>query len=142
MATSKWIEEADRKTSCSKCKARIEVGERFYYKSRGIYLCELCGSLAEHEEPEVGRIEQGVLNDLSQLPEDASGTTLAQNTLYMARSMDAGDVAPRDIAPFNKEMRQNIAALREMFPDADENDVTDQARSKRDRFLGATYEED
>lgn len=141
MSMSKWIEEADRKTSCAKCKAKIEIGERFYYKSRGVYYCELCGSLAEHEEPQVGDIEQGVLNDLAQLPEEAAGTSTAQNTLYIARQIDMGDVAPRDLAPLNKEMRQNISELRERFPDADDEDVTDQARSKRDKFLGATYDE-
>lgn len=135
-----WI-EATRKGKCSRCHRDIKPGEQLFIKSRGVYMCELCGSLAEHEVPEVGSIQQGVLADLSALPEEASSTTLAQAMLYMARQIDADEVAPRDVAPLNKELRQNLAALKELFPETSDDDVTDQARSARDKFLGATFEE-
>lgn len=138
---SKWIEESEHKGSCVRCHESIDKGARIYWVRRGVVMCELCGSLAEHEEPEVGYIERGVLNDLAHLPEEASDTTLAQTTLYMARAMDRNEVAPRDVAPYNKEMRQNIAALKEMYPSEGEDDITDQSRSKREKFLGATFEE-
>jgi hypothetical protein len=137
----KWIEEAERGITCVKCKSKVAKGDRFWYHRKGVYMCELCGSMAEHEEPEVGAVEQGVLTDLAEMPDEASGTTLAQITLKMARDIDRDEIQPRDLAPYNKEMRQNIAALKELFPPAGEDDPTDIARKNRERMLGEDFEE-
>jgi hypothetical protein len=137
----KWIEESDYKASCVQCHTEIARGTRFYWKRKGVYLCELCGSLAEHEEPEVGRNEQGVLNDLAMMPDEAAESTEAQMTLYMARSIDRSEVAPRDIAPLNLQMRQNLDALRARFPETGEEDITNVSRSARDKFLESTFED-
>jgi hypothetical protein len=132
---ARWIESADRLTSCARCHARIEIGQRFYYLRRGTYLCEMDGSLAEHEEPEVGQVESGVLEDLDRLPEEASKGTIAQLMLKTARLIDSGEVADRDIAPLLKESRTQLAQLRDQFPPAEEDDDTEKKRKRRERLL-------
>lgn len=132
---SKWIEEAERKTSCARCQARIEVGQRFYWLRRGTNLCELCGSIAEHEEPEVGEIESGVLEDLKQLPPEASDRTIAKLMLSTAKKIDNGDVADRDVAPLIKELRTLLVQLKDQFPPEPEDDETERARKRRERRL-------
>jgi hypothetical protein len=138
---SKWIEESEHRGECARCREGIGKGQRIYWVRRGVVMCELCGSLAEHEVPETGAIERGVLTDLGTLADEASETALAQTTLYMARALDRNEVAPRDVAPYNKEMRQNITALKDTYAETGDDDATDLSRSKRDKFLGATYEE-
>jgi hypothetical protein len=132
---AKWIESADRVTSCARCKARIEIGQRFYYLRRGTYLCEMDGSIAEHDEPEIGSIESGVMEDLSALPEDASKGTIAQMMIAMARRIDNGDVADRDVAPITKEIRQMHSQLKLDFPPEPEDDETEKRRKRRERLL-------
>lgn len=137
----KWIEESDYKASCVQCHTEISRGTRFYWKRKGVYLCELCGSLAEHEEPEVGDNEQGVISDLEKMPAEAAESTEAQMTLYMARQIDNSEVAPRDVPAMNLQMRQNLEALRARFPDAGEEDITNTSRSARDKFLESTFDD-
>lgn len=137
----KWIEEADRGITCQRCKAKVPKGERFWYQRKGVYYCELCGSLAEHEEPEVGSQERGVMNDFAKLPPEAAESTLGQSMLYMAKQLDSGDVAPRDVPPYMNQLRQNLDALKMQYPPTGDDDITDQSRSKREMFLGATYKE-
>lgn len=132
---AKWIEESEHKTSCSRCKARIEVGQRFYWLRRGTYMCELCGSLAEHEEPEIGKYESGVLKDLDELPPEASERTIAQLMLGTARRLDSGDVADRDMAGLVKELRSLLVQLMDLFPAEPEDDDTTTARKRRERRL-------
>lgn len=132
---AKWIDAAERKTQCSRCKAVIEIGQRFYYQRRGVYLCELDGSIAEHEEPEIGNIESGVLKDLSALPEEASEGTIAQMMLSMARRIDNGDVADRDVAPITKEIRQMYTQLKLDYPPVPDEDDTEKTRRRRERML-------
>lgn len=132
---AKWIESAERNTSCSRCHAQIVIGQRFYYQRRGTYLCELCGSLAEHEVPEVGEIEAGVLADLAGLPPEASERTIAKLALHNARRIDSGDVSDRDIAPLDKELRQMVAQLKLDFPPEPEDDATETSRKRRARLL-------
>jgi len=132
---AKWIEAADKKTSCSRCHAVIDVGQRFYYLRRGTYLCELCGSIAEHEEPEVGEVESGVLEDLKQIPPEASDRTLAKMMLSMARRIDNGDVADRDIAAITKEIRQMYSQLKLDYPPEPEEDDTEKSRKRRERMI-------
>lgn len=131
----KWIEEADRKTSCSRCHAVIDVGQRFYYQRKGKYLCELDGSLAEHEEPEVGDIEAGVIEDLKQLPPEAADRTLAKLMLATAKKIDNGDVADRDVAPLIKELRTLLVQLKDAFPAEPEDDETEAKRKRREARL-------
>lgn len=138
----KWIEEAERGITCQRCKTKVPKGERFWYQRKGVYYCELCGSLAEHEVPEAGKMERGVLKDFSSLPEEAAESTLGESMLYMARQLDSGDVAPRDVPPYMNQLRQNMDALRLMYPPTGEDDVTDQARNRRDAFLAATFKEE
>lgn len=133
--TAKWIENADRSTSCSRCHAQILIGSRFYYLRRGTYLCELCGSLAEHEQPEIGYVESGVLKDLDVLPPEAAERTLAKMMISMARRIDNGDVADRDIAPITKEIRQMYAQLKLDFPPEPEEDDTEKSRRRREQML-------
>jgi hypothetical protein len=140
---ARWIEESERNTSCSRCHAQIPAGSRFYYLRRGTYLCELCGSIAEHEQPEVGEIESGVLEDLAVLPEEASKGTIAKMMIAMARRIDNGDVADRDVAPITKEIRQMYSQLKIDFPPQPEDDETEKRRKRRERLLmidGDLYE--
>jgi hypothetical protein len=132
---SRWIESADRLTSCARCHARIEVGQRFYYLRRGTYLCEMDGSIAEHEVPEVGEVESGVLEDLDLLPEEASRRTLAKSMIKTARLIDSNEVADRDIAPLLLQLRATLKQLQDDFPPAQEDDDTEKARKRRERLL-------
>lgn len=139
----RWIEDAERRLSCSRCHAVVEVGQRFYYLRRGAYLCELCGSIAEHEQPEIGDIESGVISDLDTLPPEAKDRTLAKMMIAMARKIDNGDVADRDVAPITKEIRQMLMQLRLDFPPAPEEDETEKSRARRARrlLMGGELEE-
>jgi hypothetical protein len=130
----KWIESADRNTSCSRCHAQIAIGQRFYYLRRGTYLCELDGSM-EPEVPEVGEVEAGVLADLAALPPEASERAIAKLALHNARRIDNGDVADRDIAPLYKELRQMISQLKLDYPPTPEDDTTETSRKRRARLL-------
>lgn len=132
---ARWIEEAERKTSCARCKARVEIGQRFYYLRKGTHLCELCGSVAEHEEPEVGEVESGVLEDLKQLPPEASDRTIAKMMIVTAQRIDNGDVADRDIAPLLKEIRQMLGQMRDDYPAEPEDDDTEAKRKRRQQRL-------
>jgi hypothetical protein len=132
---ARWIESADRLTSCARCHARIEVGQRFYYLRRGTYLCEMDGSLAEHEVPEVGPVESGVLEELDKLPEEATKGVIAQLMIKTAKLIDSGEVADRDIAPLLKESRTQLAQLKNDYPPAQEDDETEATRKRRERLL-------
>lgn len=132
---ARWIEAADRKTSCARCRRPIEVGERFYYQRRGTYLCEMDGSMAEHEEPEVGDIESGVMEDLKQLPPEAADRTVAKLMIDTAQRIDRGEVADRDVAPLIKELRTLLLQLKEQFPPEPEDDDTARARKRREERL-------
>lgn len=133
--TAKWIEHSEHNGSCSRCRAQTLVGQRIYWLRRGTVLCELCGSLAEHEEPETGKIESGVLKDLSSLPAEASEGTIAQMMLSMARRIDNGDVADRDVAPITKEIRQMYTQLKLDYPPEPEEDDTEKTRRRREQML-------
>lgn len=132
---AKWIEESNRKDSCARCHAVIEQGQRIYWLRRGTVLCELCGSIAEHEQPEIGEVESGVLKDLGRLPDEAAEGTLAKLMLHTARRIDHGDVADRDIASLLKELRQMASQLKLDFPPEPEEDDTEKSRKRRERML-------
>lgn len=134
----KWIEEAERKLTCARCHARVEEGQRFWYARKGVYYCELCGSIAEHEEPEVGEHESGVLEDLKQLPPEAADRTLAKTMLMLARRIDSGDVADRDYPAMIQQLRQLLGQLKLDYPPEPEDDDTEKSRKKREAYLRAT----
>lgn len=130
-----WYEESKYKAQCGRCKAVLEVGTRVYQQRKGVYLCELCGSIAEHEEPEVGDVESGVIEDLKQLPNEASDRTLARSMIKTARLIDSGEVADRDIAPLLKELRTQLMQLQLAYPPEPEDDDTEKARKRRETRL-------
>ena len=140
---ARWIENAERNTSCYRCHSQILAGQRFYFLRRSTYLCELCGSLAEHEQPEVGEHESGVLKDLAALPEEASERTLAKALIGLARRLDSGDPADRDYPAMVKELRQLLSQLKLDYPPEPEDDNTEKSRKRRARLLmmdGELYE--
>lgn len=98
-------------------------------------MCELCGSIAEHELPETGELENGVLRDLALLPPDASEGSTAKMMLFYAKRLDCGDVADRDVAPMTKELRQLLVQIKLEFPVKAEDDDTEKARKRRMRML-------
>lgn len=130
-----WYEEATRKSQCARCKQIIEAGQRIYQVRKGVYLCEMDGSIAEYEEPEVGDIESGVLEDLKQLPPEASGRTLAQLLISTVKRLDGNDVADRDAAPLIKEVRTILVQLKDQFPSDPEDDDTTKKREARERRM-------
>lgn len=132
---AKWIEESERKGSCSRCHASWDVGTRFYWLRRGTYLCELCGSIAEHEEPEIGDTESGVLKELEQMPPEASDGALAKLMLGLARRIDTGDVADRDYGSLVKELRTMVIQIRDQYPAEPEDDETERTRKRREQRL-------
>lgn len=138
----KWL-QANRKGTCASCRKPIEQGDQLWMKRKGHCLCELCGSIAEHEpEPEAGPMERGVVKDLEQFPPDAAETVIAQAMISFARQLDLGEVASRDQPAYFKELRQAILQLRLVFPPAPEADDTEQARSRRERRLMQTGDSD
>lgn len=133
--TAKWIEEADRKTSCNKCGEPIKIGQRFYWLRRGTYYCELCGSEVEMDGPEVGKNEAGALGELSSMPAEAAEGALGVLLLDQARRIDGGDVADRDYPAMVQQYRQTLLQLRDQFPPAPEEDDTTKKRKARERRL-------
>lgn len=137
-----WF-EARRAGTCSACKKPVAIGDQLYAKRKGTYLCELCGSIAEHEpEPEAGPIERGALKDLEQFPQEAADSAIAQAMISFARQMDLGEVSPRDQPAYLKELRQGLLQLRLAFPAAPEADETELVRSRRERRLMQTGDSD
>ena len=137
-----WF-EASRAGSCGRCRKPVAKGDQLYARRKGVYLCELCGSIAEHEpEPDAGPIEQGVIKDLEQFPADAGSSVIAQAMLSFARQLDQGDVTPRDQPSYFKEIRQGLLQLRMAYPAAPEADETQAARARRERRLMQTGDAD
>jgi hypothetical protein len=124
---------AKRDSKCSHCPNRIAKGDDIYAKSTGIYLCQGCGLLAENAPQVTGDVETSVLTELGKLPPEAGEGALAQSMLYLARQLDQGDVGPREVPNYTKEIRIGLMSLHDMFPASDDDDETDAARSKRER---------
>lgn len=129
-----WF-EARRDGRCSHCGSAFVKGTEVFAKSAGVYLgrdCG-CGHLAENEPVVAGPRETAVMRELAKLPEEAQTGMLAQNMLGMARDLDEGDVAPRERPNFTKELRINLLTLQDMFPAAEADDETEEARRRRER---------
>lgn len=126
---------AKRDGKCTHCGTPFAAGTEIYAKSAGVYLgrdCG-CGHLAESEPVIAGARETAVLNELAKLPDEAQTGMIAQNMLGMARQLDEGDVGPREVTNYTKELRINLLTLQDMFPPSDAEDETEEARRKRER---------
>lgn len=127
--------QASRDGKCAHCKKPFSAGDEIYAKTAGVYLgldCG-CGLLAENEPVIAGPRETALLEDLAKLPPEAANTLIAQNMLGMARQLDEGDVSPREVTNYSKELRLNGMALQDMYPAVDTDDETEDARKKRER---------
>lgn len=127
-----WL-QSNKSQKCFRCAGQVEPGDRIYRKQAGVYLCAGCGVLAEGEPATVGRVEQGVLNDLDKLPDEARDTAIAQSMLELARDIDNGDVSPREKPNYTKDIRIGYMQLRELFPAQEDDDPTQLARNARER---------
>lgn len=118
--------------SCRGCKELIVPGDRIWIKAKGVYYCNSCGLIAEQNLGEVvsGGIEEGLIKDLDQFPDEAADTVLAKMALSMARQLDQHDVAPREVTQYTKEIRLNFLQLRDLYPPEGEEDDTDNRREK------------
>lgn len=131
-----WF-DARRTSRCARCKGEITEGDNAYRERAGVILCGACGQESELAAPAKGDIERAVCHDLSQYPEEEKvfETAFAQTAIYMARQLDQGDVSPREVTQYTKEIRLNLMQLADLFPPAAEGDDTDQAREKRERRM-------
>ena len=128
----RWT-EARRDGRCQHCGKPLLAGEEIWVKAAGIAYCQGCGLLAESTEPSAGAIETSVMQELAKLPLEAGAGAYAQNMLYLARQLDAGDVPPREVTNYTKEIRLNLITLQDAYPATDEDDETEDARRKRER---------
>jgi hypothetical protein len=126
---------SNKAQKCFRCAGQIEPDDKIYRKSAGVYLCSGCGVLAESEPPQVGPVEQGVLDDLDKLPDEARDTVVARSMLLLAHMLDLGDVPPREIPAYTKDLRIGYMQLRDLFPSQVENDPTTAAREARERRM-------
>jgi hypothetical protein len=126
---------AKRDGKCKHCGAPFSAGDDVYAKGAGVYLggdCG-CGHVAESEPVIAGPRETAVMRDLAKLPEEAAQTMIAANMIGMAKQLDDGDVAPREIPNFTKELRLNLMSLLDAYPAGEDDDETEEARRKRER---------
>jgi hypothetical protein len=126
--------EARRLGKCPHCNTPVSPGDRIYNRD-GVWLCYTCGTEAEQHEGEivVGGLEEAVIKDLGKFPDEARDGAFAQSMLLMARQLDHGDVNPREVTQYTKELRLMMMQLRDLFPPEIEDDETDAARKRRDR---------
>lgn len=131
MAYPEWG-HATGPIKCRGCKEMIGPGFEVWVKRKGVYYCNGCGLVAEAagDEIKAGGIEEAFLHDLGSFPDEAAGTTLAIAARYMARQLDCGEVAPREVTLYTKEIRLNLLQIRELYPPVDEQDDTETKREK------------
>lgn len=134
MASYPRWDSASGPVRCTNCKTPIAPGEDIWLKSKGVYYCHTkgCGQLAEAAGDEVkpGGIEEGLIKDLGEFPEEAADTAMAKAALYMARQLDAGEVSPREVTNYTKEIRLMFLQIRDLYPPADDSDDTETRREK------------
>ena len=117
---------------CCGCRQTIMPGDDIWIKSKGIYYCSPCGLVASAAPDEVkaGGIEEALLRDLESFPGEAADTTLAKSGLYMARQLDCGEVSPREVTQYSKEIRLNFLQIRDIYPPSEDEDDTETRREK------------
>jgi hypothetical protein len=117
---------------CRGCQEPVLPGTDIWIKSKGVYYCSDCGVVAEAAGDEIkpGGIEEALLRDLSEFPGEAADTVLAKSALFMARQLDAGEVAPREVTQYTKEVRLCLLQVRELYPPAEDNDDTETRQAK------------
>ena len=127
----RW-ESSSGPVKCRSCKAPVPPGSDIYIKSKGVYYCAGCGLLAENAPSEVkqGGIEEAFIKDLAQFPPEALDTALARQACYMARQLDCGEVGPREVTQYTKEIRLNLLQIRDLYPEEDGDDDTETRREK------------
>lgn len=132
MASYPRWEPSTGPVKCRDCKAPIAPGTDIYIKSKGVYYCTGCGLLQENAPSAVieGGIEEGFIKDLAAYPEEALETALARAACMLARQLDNGEVSPREVTLYTKEIRLNLLQIRDMFPDVDDEDDTETRREK------------
>lgn len=104
-----------------------------FVKTAGVYYCLTCGHLYEELERNVGDIEEAINLDLGSMPDEAKDSTFAQTALYMGRQLDDGDIPPREVPTYTKEIRMNMMELWMRFPPQGEEDETDKAQARLER---------
>jgi hypothetical protein len=88
-----------------------------------------------------GVIEQAVMADLRNFPDEFARGAIAASARRLARELDTGMVIGRDAAGHAREIRQAITTLREMAPGERKGDATDDLRARREaRMQAATGE--
>ncbi len=127
----RW-DQATGPVKCRTCKTPIMPGTEIFIKSKGVYYCPACGVGAEEN---IGRvlpngIEEAFLLDLNSLPEVAADTALAKTALMLASQLDSGDVAPREVTQYTKEIRLIYMQLAELYPPAEDGDDTEERRAR------------
>jgi hypothetical protein len=132
MPRDKWS-YAGRNAVCRSCSTPIPSGTEMFVKTAGVYYCQACGNLYETTERTVGELEEAVNKDLGTMPDEAKDSTFAQAALYMARQLDDGDIPPREVPTYTKEIRMNMMELWMRFPPQGEEDETDQAQARLER---------
>jgi hypothetical protein len=130
----RW-DQATGPVKCCKCRQPIAPGQDIWLKSKGIYYCAGCGldrEAAENAGEEVtqGGIEEALIKDFEAFPGEAADTTLARQSLYMARQLDYGEVAPREVTQYTKEIRLNLLQIRDLYPPDEDGDDTDDRRER------------
>lgn len=131
MEYPRW-DQATGPVKCRTCKVPIMSGTEIFIKSKGVYYCPACGVGAEENMGIVkpGGIEEAFLKDLDRLPEVAADTALAKTALLLAAQLDSGDVAPREVTQYTKEIRLIGVQLEETYPPAEEGDDTEERRAR------------
>jgi hypothetical protein len=117
---------------CCGCHQPIPPGSDVFIKSKGVYYCGTCGPLAEATAGDIkaGGIEEAFILDLGKFPDEAADTALAKQSCMMARQLDCGEVAPREITQYTKEIRLNLLQLIELYPPEGEPDDTEDRRNR------------
>lgn len=112
---------------CVACGQPILPGSDVWIKSKGVYYCASDGALKEAagDEIKAGGIQEALIRDLEHFPGEAADTTLAKAALYMAAQLDDGEVAPREITQYTKEIRLNLLQIRDLYPPAEDGDDTE-----------------
>lgn len=132
MSYPRW-DKAAGPVRCRTCHAPIPPGTDIWIKSKGVYYCATDGVVAEAagESVKQGGLEEALLRDLEAYPDEAADTTLGVAARYMARQLDNGEVAPREVTQYTKEIRLNLMQLRDLYPPDEDDDDTE---SRRDRL--------